>query len=257
MRQTGGRAIARPLGIMNMMQHDPFFNPFVIASRLKGGMAIACLPHWHGTFRVQRLFLFLTLTCMVALSACAPSKSTPSPLAVSTVPPIEPTQVPDVFYQSSGGGEPRGTGYWLLWNSCAEGNQAETARANGGRAAGWIIMDDLLADPGILVGAIAVESCPQGVNLLQGRDAQGVVRQSDPAYTLAAQLLAAQLNLATGSEYCPAVDQAVQAGQLLLISLDFNGSGSYLGPPAANPDVETAIALIDQLSKYNSGVLCR
>ena len=161
------------------------------------------------------------------------------------------------MFTSNGDGEPRTTGYWLLWNSCAEGNQAETARANGGREAGWVILDDLLVDPGILVGEVQVETCLQGVSLLQGKDLQGNDHQNDPAYILAAQLMAAQLNLATGSEYCPGSDQAVSAAQLLLLSLGFNGSGGYLGPPAANQDVETAKLLIDQLGSYNSGDLCR
>lgn len=41
----------------------------------------------------------------------------------------------------------------MVWNSCAEGNKADVAAANGGRAAGWIILDDLLADPGIQLGS--------------------------------------------------------------------------------------------------------
>jgi hypothetical protein len=75
-----------------------------------------------------------------------------------------PTQAPTnaPFVASDGGGEPRSAGHWLLWNSCAPGNRAATAAANGGRAAGWIILDDLLVDPGVLVGGYAVETCEQG-----------------------------------------------------------------------------------------------
>ena len=57
---------------------------------------------------------------------------------------------------------PRTAGYWLVWNACAEDNQADVARANGGREAGWLILDDLLAHPGILLGELAVETCERG-----------------------------------------------------------------------------------------------
>jgi hypothetical protein len=132
--------------------------------------------------------------------------------------PLPPTPAPtaDPFFASQGGGEPRTVGYWLLWNSCAEGNKADIARANGGRAAGWVILDDLLDDPGILLGA-----------LLRARDADGVERTGDVAYDLAAQL-----NLAVGAEFCPAI---------------FDGSGAYLYPGGRLDDRDLALALAEQL----------
>jgi hypothetical protein len=160
------------------------------------------------------------------------------------------------LFISSGGGEPRTTGYWLLWNSCSEGNQAETARANGGQEAGWIILDDLLADPGVLIGMLQVETCQQGADLLQGRDLAGADHGNDPAYTLAAQLLAAQLNLASGAKTCPGAEGAVKAAQLLLLSLGFDGTQGYLGPPVASQDRDTALILAAELAKYNGGALC-
>ena len=74
---------------------------------------------------------------------------------------------------------------------------------------------------------------------------------------LAAQLLTAQLNLAAGAEYCPAVDEAVQAAQLLLLSLGFDGSVGYLGLEQAPEDREIARFLVEQLAGYNTGSLCR
>lgn len=117
-------------------------------------------------------------------------------------------------------------------------------------------MDDLLADPGMLIGALQIETCEQGVNLLQTRNLQGVEMKNDTAYTLAAQLLAAQLNLAVGSEYCPASDQAVSQAQLLLLQLEFDGTGNYLGPPIASTNTESAKNLTEQLANYNHGLLC-
>lgn len=117
-------------------------------------------------------------------------------------------------------------------------------------------MDDLLADPGILVGTLSVETCEQGVKLLQGMNLQGFEMKNDAAYNLATQLFATQLNLAVGSEYCSASDQAVAEAQLLLLELNFDGMGSYLGPPRADNNVETANFLTEQLINYNNGTLC-
>lgn len=198
-----------------------------------------------------RIHIYVLIICLI--SACVPS----TPRVVPTLVPIQISPDFDPSRQSSGGGEPRSPSYWLIWNTCAENNQSETARANGGREAGWIVMDDLLTDPRMLVGELQVETCQQGVNLLQGRNLEALEMKTDVAYALAAQLLAAQLNLATGSEYCPASDEAVSQAQLLLLGLHFNGTGGYLGPPLASPERETARTLMEQLASYNSGTLCQ
>lgn len=198
---------------------------------------------------------FMLALAVFWFSACTTPTTPPPTLAVLTLAPDQyPTS--QTASQSMGGGEPRSTGYWLIWNTCAEGNQAESARANGGRDAGWILMDDLLADPGILIGVLQVETCEQGVHLLQVMSSQGVEMKNDPAYALAAQLITAQLNLAVGSEYCPASDQAVSRAQLLLLELKFNGTGRYLGPPLVSANLENAIKLTEELTDYNSGSLC-
>jgi hypothetical protein len=203
-----------------------------------------------------RSVILWTLIACVGSACAAPPEPTPAPLAKTAIPPVQPTVVQDSRQITTGGGDPRTAGYWLQWNACAPDSRAETARANGGRAAGWILMDDLLADPGILTGALEVETCQQGVALLQARDLAGTDRSDDPAYTLAAQLTVAQLNLATGAETCAAVEQAIVGAQLLLVSLGFDGTGGYLGPPVGSQDRETALILTDQLAKYNSGALC-
>lgn len=202
-----------------------------------------------------RKFLCLIFLALL-IGACAPSTANTYPtLAVVTIMPIS-TQGSDLQFKSSGTGEPRSAGYWLIWNTCAQGNQSETARANGGRAEGWTVMDNLLADPGILVGEVQVGTCQQGENLLQSRNSQGNEMAKDGAYLLAAQLLAAQLNLAAGAEYCPASDQTVSDAQSLLLLLGFDGTQGYLGPPLAVPEAETAKVLTEQLVSYNAGTLC-
>ena len=201
----------------------------------------------------------LLLLLIAILAACSPSSPvTPSPTA-SLPTTLLPTATPDVdpFFQSHGSGEPRSTGYWLLWNSCAPGNKAETAAANGGREAGWVILDDLLAAPGVLLGELTIDSCELAINLLQAQDSTGLDHSADVAYSLAAQLLAAQLNLAAGAEYCPAVDQAVRAGQLLLIKQGFNATGGYFSVVENSQDRQAADFLVEQLIEYKTGNLCR
>jgi len=203
----------------------------------------------------SRIILRLILLAFL-IGACTTSKeNTPPTLAAITMLP-ETNQGLDSQLKSSGGGEPRSSGYWLIWNTCAEGNQSETAKANGGREAGWILMEDLLADPGIFVGTLQIETCEQGLSLLQSRNIQNADMEKDAAYILAAQLFAAQLNLATGAKYCPASDQTVSQAQLLLLELNFDGTGGYLGPPLANAKMEEAKNLTEKLTNYNSGSLC-
>jgi hypothetical protein len=197
---------------------------------------------------------FLLLAAVWLCPACRPAGVKAPTLTPFFVPTATSSQS---FFLSDGGGEPRSPGYWLLWNSCAPDNRSETARSNGGREAGWIIVDDLLEDPGILVGMLNLETCPQAVNLLNLLDLQGTDRATNPAYQLAQAMLAAQLNLAAGAEDCPAADEAVRAGQLLLISVEFNGTGDYAPLMQPGNTAETAVILIEQLQAYNSGQLCR
>jgi hypothetical protein len=194
----------------------------------------------------SRIFLIF-VAALLAVNACVP-RSNPSEVDV-------PSEVPAERIAARPG-DPRPPAYWAVWNTCAPENRATQAAANGGREAGWTLMDDLLVNPGILVGLLELQTCPQGLSLLQSRNLEGIEKKNDAAYPLAAQLLAAQLNLAVGSEYCPASDGAVSEAQVLLLKLNFNGMGSYLGPPILNEDVETARILEQQLADYNTGTLC-
>ncbi|MHB1317167.1 MAG: hypothetical protein ACYCYF_00960, partial [Anaerolineae bacterium] len=105
--------------------------------------------------------LAAAITIMCAAGCAAPRSPVPAVTPEHT--PIPRAAVEPLFV-SDGGGEPRSAGYWMLWNNCAPENRAKMARANGGRAAGWILMEDLLADPGILLGELPVETCAQGLN---------------------------------------------------------------------------------------------
>ena len=49
---------------------------------------------------------------------------------------------------------------------------------------------------------------------------------------------------------------AVRAGQLLLLSLGFEGLGEYLPPGADSEDRDLAGFLAQQMVAYNQGILC-
>ena len=153
------------------------------------------------------------------------------------------------------GGEPRTIGFWKNWNSCTGGNQPATAAANGGAAAGWFILDDLLNNPGYTIGALQLDGadCEDAVNILDKRSIDdGKKRASDGAYNLASQLLAAQLNLSAGAETCQEVVDAVNAAQTLLAGIGFDGTGNYLKGKQAG-DANELAAILDA---YNNGLLC-
>ena len=196
--------------------------------------------------------LLAVLAAALLLTACSPSTgATPT-----TVTPGDPfSDVPEEARIATRRGDPRPAAYWALWNTCAPENRADVAAANGGREAGWILLDDLIADPGIQLGDHPVTTCEEGLALLQGRTAAGE-ETGDPVYGLAAQLLTAELNLGTGAETCPIAEEAILGGHLVLADAGFDGSGEYAA--ATSGEVADAIPrLVELLVAYNSGELCR
>ncbi|MGD9146657.1 MAG: hypothetical protein PVI80_13925 [Anaerolineae bacterium] len=189
------------------------------------------------------------VTAVAATVATTPITPTPTPLKDLL------SDLPEEARAATGGGEPRTAGSWIVWNTCAPENRAETARANGGRAAGWILLDDLLADPGIRLGNHPVATCQEGLALLQGCTAAGE-ETGDPIYGLAAQLLAAELNLNAGGETCPIAEEAVLGGHLVLASAGFDGTGHTA--TTISTEMANAIPrLVELLEGYNRGELCR
>ena len=157
------------------------------------------------------------------------------------------------------GGDPRTIGFWKNWNTCTGGNQPQTAAENGGPSAGWYILDDLLNNPGYTIGILQLDGsdCEDAVNILDKREITGRNKKkaSDGAYNLAAQLLAAELNLSAGAETCQEVVDAVNAAQTLLVSIGFDGTGNYLRSKDGQL-YQDANSLAYTLDEYNNGNLC-
>ena len=122
------------------------------------------------------------------------------------------------------------------------------------------MLDDLLDDPpGITIGILGVGEidCESAVRLLSKRDiATRKNRANDGAYNMAAQLLAAELNLAAGAVTCPDVATAVEEGQALLTKIEFDGSDSFLKGKKNRADRATANELASILDAYNNGGVC-
>jgi hypothetical protein len=198
----------------------------------------------------------LVVACLVVLAAAC-ATATDEPSAASTGPPA-PNQdaassvldaVPPAARTVVGSGEPRSSGYWIAWSSCGVDNRAETAAANGGREAGWFIADDLLSDPGIVLGDHAVTACEEAVDILDAS-------RTDPTSTMARQLLTAALNRAAGSEACESADDTIAVAGQLLTSLDYRGPDG--APTQLEQDMVASIARVGELlASYNSGELCR
>jgi hypothetical protein len=195
--------------------------------------------------------LFFVLLLTLLSSGCS---STP---AATVTPTLRPTATVDPYFASLGGGEPRTAGYWLLWNSCAAENNAETAIANGGREAGWYLVDDFLVDPGIKLGGLTVETCPQAIQLLQTQDGNGIDQSEKLDFRLASALLATELNLSAKAESCPAVIDAVLGSMQLLNELGFDGIQTDLMAAADEKQKADVSIFLVSLEKYNQGDLCR
>jgi hypothetical protein len=146
------------------------------------------------------------------------------------------------------GGEARTIGYWRNWSSCSGGRQKP-------------VLDETLAKAGgILIGDLLVDTCKEATSILSKRDLNGTIRASDPAFNLAAQLLAARLNVVADAGVCLKATQAMSDAQALLAAADFDGVRTFRyrkgGPTPGAIDAQVANSLASTLDAYNNNELC-
>ena len=170
--------------------------------------------------------------------------------------------------QQAEGSAPRTPGYWKNWSTCSNGNQAEVAAKLGGPEEGVYLLDDLLPQT---IGGLTIEICEDGVLILDSRSLDEEEKMAnDAAYNLARNLLATKLNL--DAEACYPADWSgeydgttfasfndlVAAADQLLLDVDFDGTGSYLGPKNKEDAALRAYALwlAGVLDDYNNALLC-
>ncbi len=145
----------------------------------------------------------------------------------------------------NGDGPTRTIGFWKNWTSCdGKGNQGP-------------ITDAVLASfpgGGTYIGDLFVNTCPEAVKILDKSTLNGKKMASDAAYGLAAQLLAAKLNVQADAQTCGTANNAIANGQALLDAIGFDGTGSFLKDSSANRTL--ALSIAETLDQYNNGNVC-
>jgi plastocyanin len=166
------------------------------------------------------------------------------------------TKVFDVNNTPPPGGRALTIGFWKNWASCSSSHgkqkpvldQTLLAAANAGHP---ITIGTLVLDPRTLG---ATTACQDAVSLLNKTPIGGKKAASDPLFNMAAQLLAADLNVAAGAGTCASAINAINLAQALLLKYSFNGSG-YTGKLTA-ADANLAYQLAGILDQYNNNQLC-
>jgi hypothetical protein len=154
------------------------------------------------------------------------------------------------------GGLARTIGFWKNWASCAgsSGNQLPALdRTLAATEPAGIPIGDLILHGSPVTPDVAPD-CLKAVRILNKATINtGKKMSSDPAFSVAAQLLAARLNVAAGAGICAAAVTAINDAQALLEAIDFNGNTH------ANMTVEQknrANSLAATLDSYNNNTLC-
>ena len=148
------------------------------------------------------------------------------------------------------GGRALTIGFWKNWASCSGGKQKpvlDQTLAGFPIAAGKTL-------PGVYIGDLYVDTCLEAVRILNKSTVNtGAKKASDPAFNLAAQLLAAKLNLQAGAGVCPAAVMAIDKAQLKLANLDFNGITHLAISSTLATTLNNLATTIDD---YNNNELC-
>jgi plastocyanin len=148
-------------------------------------------------------------------------------------------------------------GFWKNWSSCSGGKQKPTldntlmAAANGGNpiTVGLLVLDPRNSALG------AATACKYATNILNKTTIDGKSKKSsDPLFNMAAQLLAADLNVQGGAGSCAASTSAITQAQQLLVKYSWDGQ-SY-SPKLTAADANLANQLATTLDKYNNNKLC-
>ena len=107
---------------------------------------------------------------------------------------------------------------------------------------------------GDFLGKLYVDTCQEAVSILSKQSLSGKKMSSDPLFNMAAQLLAADLNVIAGSGQCIAAVSAINQAHALLTKYNFDGN-TY-SPKLTTADANLANSLATSLDKYNNNKLC-
>jgi hypothetical protein len=146
------------------------------------------------------------------------------------------------------GGLARTIGFWKNWASCASSTGKQKP-----------LLDQTLAAAGaagITIGTLILHAgdCLKAIRLLNKSTIDTAKKMaSDPAFNLAAQLLAAELNVVAGAGTCPAAVSAINGAQTLLAAIHFNG---ITHDKLSAAQATQANSLATTLDRYNNDLLC-
>ena len=154
------------------------------------------------------------------------------------------------------GGLARTIGFWKNWASCASsgGNQKPALDQTLAAAEPAGITIGTLTLHGARVKPNTAPDCLKAVRLLNKSTIDtGKKMSSDPAFNLAAQLLAAKLNVTAGAGTCPAAVSAINDAQTLLAAVHFNGITHDRLTAAQTTQANNLATTLD---RYNNNLLC-
>ena len=162
---------------------------------------------------------------------------TVAPGEIKTI-PVENTRPP--------GGRALTIGYWKNHASCASSSGKQDH-----------VLDDVLASfpgAGVAIGDLFVDTCTEAVRLLNKSTVTTNKKMaSDPAFNLAAQLMAARLNRQAGAGTCGAATTAIGLAQVRLEAYDFDGVTHKKLSAAQASELNGLATTID---RYNNNLLC-
>jgi hypothetical protein len=149
------------------------------------------------------------------------------------------------------GGRALTIGYWK--------NHASCRKSHGGQDP---VLDQILATfpvvspnsrPGVYFGSLYVDTCAEAVALLDKATLAGKKLAADPAFNMAAQLMATNLNLRAGAGSCTGVATAVNQAHALLVKYSFNG---LTHGKISAADTAAMNSLATTLDRYNNNLFC-
>jgi hypothetical protein len=158
------------------------------------------------------------------------------------------------------GGLARGVGFWKNWASCSDSKGNQTFVLDQTLATFPINFYYVVPNPpptqtthGIYIGSLYVDTCSEAVSLLNKSTTTGKKMASDPAFGLAAQLMAAVLNVRSGAAVCNNYLSAIQLAQTLLWNHAFDGMTHRA---FSNAEATEAVVLAGLLEGYNMDNAC-
>jgi hypothetical protein len=200
------------------------------------------MPGWRTTLRDAYVLYDASGSNATLCTNFTPQEGHVSSFSVDNIPPP--------------GGLARTIGFWKNWTSCSSSNGKQRPILDrtlalaepAGIALGVLTLHGSASDPN------RAPDCDKAVRVLsKSVITTGVKKASDPTFNLAAQLLAASLNVVAGAGGCGAATTAISDARALLTAVHFNG---VTHDKLSSAQASNANLLASALDRYNNDTLC-